>query len=59
VGQVCKFLRWQRNVPVPSSAAFGKVGDGFVRDIERFAKDNDVPVVGTSTMHWTTSSPRT
>jgi hypothetical protein len=45
VGQVCKFLRWQRNVPIPSSAAFGKVGDGFVRDIERFAKDNDVPVV--------------
>jgi hypothetical protein len=43
VGQVCKFLRWQRKVPIPSSAAFGKIGEGYVRDIERFAKDNAIP----------------
>ena len=28
VGDVCTFLRWQRKYPIPSSAAFGKIGDG-------------------------------
>jgi len=45
VGQVCKFLRWQRRVPIPSSAAFGKIGDAYVKDIQAFAKVNDVPLV--------------
>jgi hypothetical protein len=45
VGQVCKFLRWQRRVPIPSSAAFGKIGDVYVKDIQTFAKVNDVPLV--------------
>lgn len=27
VGQVCIFLRWLRKFKVPSSAAFGKIGD--------------------------------
>ena len=31
VGQVCRFLRWQRRFPIPSSAAFGKIGDGYVQ----------------------------
>ncbi len=27
VGQVCTFLRWRRKLKIPSSAAFGKMGD--------------------------------
>lgn len=27
VGQVCTFLRWQRGFRIPSSAAFGKIGE--------------------------------
>ena len=45
VGQVCRFLRWQRRFPIPSSAAFGKIGEGYVKDIHRFAADNEIPVV--------------
>jgi hypothetical protein len=45
VGQICRFLRWQRRFPIPSSAAFGKIGEGYARDVHRFAADNDVPVV--------------
>lgn len=44
VGQICKFLRWQRGYVIPSSAAFGKIGDAYVRDVEHYAKDNDVPL---------------
>lgn len=45
VGLVCRFLRWQRGFKIPSSAAFGKIGDAYVKDIHRFAKANDVPVI--------------
>ena len=45
VGQVCRFLRWQRRFPIPSSAAFGKIGDGYVKDVYRFAEANKIPVV--------------
>ena len=45
VGQVCRFLRWQRRFPIPSSAAFGKIGDAYVRDVHRFAEVNGIPVV--------------
>ena len=45
VGQVCTFLRWQRGFKIPSSAAFGKIGDGFVKDVERFAKEHGIPLV--------------
>ena len=45
VGQICRFLRWQRHFPIPSSAAFGKIGDAYVKDVHRFAEDNDIPVV--------------
>ena len=31
VGQVCIFLRWQRKFKIPSSAAFGKIGDAYDR----------------------------
>src|SRR4030095_4850990 len=45
VGQVCKFLRWQRQFKIPSSAAFGKIGDSYVRAIHRFAEKHKIPVV--------------
>ena len=45
VGQVCTFLRWQRGFHVPSSAAFGRIGEQYVRDIERFAESHCVPLV--------------
>ena len=45
VGQVCTFLRWQRGFPIPSSAAFGKIGQQYVKDIERFATGQDIPMI--------------
>ena len=44
VGWVCQFLRWQRGYEIPSSAAFGKIGDGYVAEVHRWAKANGVPV---------------
>jgi hypothetical protein len=32
VGQVCIFLRWQRKFKIPSSAAFGKIGEAYVKE---------------------------
>lgn len=45
VGQVCIFLRWLRKFKVPSSAAFGKIGDAYVQAIHAFAKAQHIPVV--------------
>ena len=45
VGDVCTFLRWQRKYPIPSSAAFGKIGNAYVKAIYRFAEANHIPVV--------------
>jgi hypothetical protein len=45
VGWVCRFLRWQRGFVIPSSAAFGKIGEGYVRAVYRFAAANAVPMV--------------
>jgi hypothetical protein len=45
VGWVCQFLRWQRGFVIPSSAAFGKIGDAYVRQVHRFAETNAIPVV--------------
>jgi hypothetical protein len=45
VGLVCRFLRWQRKFFVPSSAAFGKIGDEYVARVHRFAAEHDIPVV--------------
>lgn len=45
VGQVCTFLRWQKGFHIPSSAAFGKLGEAYVKDIERFAKAEGLPLV--------------
>ena len=40
VGQVCKFLRWVRGFKIPSSAAFGKIGDEFVKSVDGYASTN-------------------
>jgi len=45
VGQVCTFLRWQRNFKIPSSAAFGKIGEAYVKAIHNFAEKEKIPVV--------------
>ncbi len=45
VGQVCIFLRWQRKFKIPSSAAFGKIGDAYVKAIHDFAEKEKIPVV--------------
>jgi hypothetical protein len=44
VGMVCQFLRWQRGYPIPSSAAFGKIGQAFAAEVHRFARQNGIPV---------------
>jgi len=45
VGQVCTFLRWQKDYPIPSSAAFGKIGEAYVKAVEVFATRNGTPIV--------------
>jgi hypothetical protein len=45
VGQVCTFLRWQRGFRIPSSAAFGQIGEQYAKAVERFAKQHGIPVV--------------
>jgi hypothetical protein len=44
VGWVCQFLRWQRGYAIPSSAAFGKIGDAYTAQVYRFAKVNGIPL---------------
>jgi hypothetical protein len=44
VGMVCQFLRWQRGFVIPSSAAFAKIGDAWVAEVDKFAKANGIPV---------------
>src|SRR4029077_14442490 len=51
VGDVCTFLRWQRKYPIPSSGAFGKIGDAYVKTIYRFAEANHIPVVLAAPIH--------
>jgi hypothetical protein len=45
VGQVCRFLRWRRNFKIPSSAAFGKIGEQYVQAVQQYAKANQIPVI--------------
>jgi hypothetical protein len=45
VGQVCTFLRWQKGFRIPSSAAFGKIGEAYVKSIERFAMEHGIGIV--------------
>ena len=44
VGGVCQFLYWQKGFGIPSSAAFGKIGDAYVAEVYRWAKKNEIPV---------------
>jgi hypothetical protein len=44
-GWVCQFLHWQRGFTIPSSAAFGQIGQEYVRAVHRFAEVNQIPVV--------------
>ena len=43
-GQVVRFLL-DRGLPIPSPAALGKIGEGYVRAIERFSKRYRIPMV--------------
>jgi len=45
VGWVCSFLRWQRGFQIPSSAAFGRIGDAYVAEVHRFAEQHRIPVI--------------
>ncbi len=45
VGWVCQYLRWQRGYRIPSSAAFGKIGDAYVAEVHRFAAAHGIPVL--------------
>ena len=45
VGDVCIFLRWQRKFKIPSSAAFGQIGEAYVKAIHKFAEGHHIPVV--------------
>ncbi len=45
VGQVCIFLRGQRKFKIPSSAAFGKMGEVYVKAMHQFAQRHQIPVV--------------
>jgi len=44
VGMVCQFLHGQRGFFIPSSAAFGKIGDAYIAEVEKFAKASGIPV---------------
>ncbi len=41
---MCQFLYWQKGFSIPSSAAFGKIGDAYVAEVYRWAKANAIPV---------------
>jgi hypothetical protein len=45
VGQVCRFLRWQRGFRIPSSAAFGQIGNEYVKAVQAFAKERGIPIL--------------
>ena len=42
VGMVCNFLCKQRGFAIPSSVAFGRIGEAYVAEVHRFAKANDI-----------------
>jgi len=45
VGWVCQFLRGSAGSSSRPQAAFGKIGDGYVRDVHGFAETNNIPVI--------------
>jgi hypothetical protein len=44
VGQVCQFLNRQRGFRIPSSAAFGQIGEAYVAAIHRWAQAEGIPI---------------
>jgi hypothetical protein len=44
VGQICTFLHGQRGFRIPSSAAFGQIGEAYVAAIHRWAEAEGIPV---------------
>ena len=44
-GQVALFLTQHLHNPVPSPAIFEKIGNRFRRNVDAFARDNDIPVL--------------
>src|SRR5437588_10051331 len=44
VGQVCLFLNRQRGFKIPSSAAFGQIGEAYVAAIHRWAETEGIPI---------------
>ena len=45
VGWICQFLTRQRGYTIPSSAAFGKIGEKYMADLHQWAADHDVPML--------------
>jgi hypothetical protein len=43
-GGIYHWLREVRGLPIPSPAMLGKIGDGYVREVERFAKQQGIPI---------------
>lgn len=43
-GMVVRFLLDQGN-PIPSPALLGKIGRAYVKQVERFAAEHEIPVV--------------
>ena len=44
VGQVCLFLNRQRGFRIPSSAAFGQIGEAYVAAIHGWAQAEGIPI---------------
>jgi len=44
VGQVCLFLNRQRGFRIPSSAAFGQIGEAYVASIHDWAQAEGIPI---------------
>jgi len=44
VGQVCRFLVRQRGFKIPSSAAFGQIGEAYVATLHRWAEAEGIPI---------------
>jgi len=44
VGQVCLFLNGHRGFKIPSSAAFGQIGEAYVAAIHRWAQAEGIPI---------------
>ena len=44
VGPVCTFLHSQRGFRIPSSAAFGQIGEAYLAAIHQWAEANGVPI---------------